>query len=123
MKPHIALLIFSALSFLLVPLVQADDSLAKRMKARLPDVIAAKDTGAIGEGVDGVLHIRDDNASASVEKMVGAENKDRKTLFSSLAKKTGGSSAVVAEKFARAMIGKGKKGHWFRSSKGTWKKK
>jgi uncharacterized protein YdbL (DUF1318 family) len=123
MKPHFSLLIFSALSFLLIPLVQADDSLAKRMKARLPDVIEAKDTGVVGEGLDGFLHIRDDNASASVEKMVGLENKDRKTLFANLAKKTGGSSVAVAGKFAKAMVGKGKKGHWFRSSKGTWKKK
>jgi len=123
MKPYFSLLIFSAFSFLLVPLAQADDSFSKRMKERLPDVLQAKDAGSIGEGVDGMLHVRADDASASVKEMVGAENTDRKTLFAALAKKTGGSTAAVAEKFARAMVGKGKKGHWFRSSKGTWKQK
>lgn len=123
MKPYFSFLIFSALSILLVPLAQADDSFAKRMKARLPDVIEAKDAGAIGEGVDGLLHVRADDASSAVKEMVVAENTDRKSLFAALAKKTGGSVAAVAAKFAKAMVGKGNKGHWFRSSKGTWKQK
>ena len=123
MKTNLALFFFSALSCILVSLVHADDSVAKSMKARLPDVLKAKDAGSIGEGVDGLLHVRADDASASLKEMVGAENTDRKSLFAALAKKTGGSSAAVAEKFAKAMIGKGKKGHWFRSSKGTWKQK
>jgi uncharacterized protein YdbL (DUF1318 family) len=123
MKTQFPLLLLSALSFLLVPFAQADSSFATSMKERLPEVIKAKGEGTVGEGVDGFLHIREENASAQLEKMVGQENKDRKSLFASLAKKTGGSSVAVAQKFAKAMIGKGKKGHWFRSSKGTWKKK
>lgn len=123
MKTQFPLLLLSALSFLLVPFAQADSSFATSMKERLPEVIKAKGEGTVGEGVDGFLHIREENALAQLEKMVGLENKDRKSLFASLAKKTGGSSVAVAQKFAKAMIGKGKKGHWFRSSKGTWKKK
>ena len=123
MKTQFPLLLLSALSFLLVPFAQADSSFATSMKERLPEVIKAKGEGTVGEGVDGFLHIREENASAQLEKMVGLENKDRKSLFASLAKKTGGSSVAVARKFAKAMIGKGKKGHWIRSSKGTWKKK
>jgi len=123
MKTQFPLLLLYALSFLLVPFAQADSSFAASMKERLPEVIKAKGEGTVGEGVDGLLHIRAADASADLEKMVASENKDRKSLFASLAKKTGGSSAAVAEKFAKAMVGKGKKGHWFRSSKGTWKKK
>lgn len=123
MKTHVSLLFFSALSFLLVPFAQADSSFATSMKERLSDVIKAKGEGTVGEGVDGLLHIRDDNASAQLEKMVGQENKDRKALFANVAKKTGGKTSDVAQKFAKAMVGKGKKGHWFSSSKGTWKKK
>ena len=123
MRALFSLFICFTLGMTLTPLAQADEGLAKRMKARLPDVIEAKDAGSVGEGVDGFLHLRDDGASASLEKMVGDENKDRKALFADLAKKTGGSVDAVAEKFAKAMVGKGKKGHWFRSSKGTWKQK
>lgn len=86
-------------------------------------MIKAKGDGTIGEGVDGFLHIRGDDVTTEVEKMVTSENKDRKALFASIAKKADGESSDVAAKFAKAMVGKGKKGHWFKSSKGTWKKK
>ncbi|MBN36938.1 MAG: hypothetical protein CMI29_00560 [Opitutae bacterium] len=123
MKTHFSLLLLTTLSLLLGPFVQADTSYATSMKERLSKVIKAKGTGTVGEGVDGFLHIRGDDASTELEKMVAAENKDRKALFASLAKKTEGSTAEAAKVFAKAMIGKGKKGHWFRSSKGTWKQK
>ena len=123
--------------FLLVPfltvLVQfshADADLGKRMKARLPDALIVKDGGRVGEGSDGLLHMRDDNASrddnatVNLRKLVASENKDRKSLFAVLAKKNKASASKVAESFAKGYLMRGaKKGHWFKSSKGTWKKK
>ena len=123
MKTQFPLILLFSLSFLLVPFVQADSSFASTMKERLPEVIKAKGEGTVGEGVDGLLHIRAEEPSAELEKMVASENKDREALFANLAKKTKGSTAEAAKIFAKAMIGKGKKGHWFRSSKGTWKQK
>ncbi|MDC0156140.1 YdbL family protein [Verrucomicrobia bacterium] len=123
MKTQFPLILLFSLSFLLVPFVQADSSFASTMKERLPEVIKAKGEGSVGEGVDGLLHIRAEEASAELEKMVASENKDREALFANLAKKTKGSTAEAAKIFAKAMIGKGKKGHWFRSSKGAWKQK
>ena len=123
MKTQFPLILFFSLSFLLVPFVQADSSFASTMKERLPEVIKAKGEGTVGEGVDGLLHIRAEEPSAELEKMVASENKDREALFANLAKKTKGSTAEAAKIFAKAMIGKGKKGHWFRSSKGAWKQK
>ena len=123
MKNQFPLILLFSLSFLLVPFVQADSSFASTMKERLPEVIKAKGEGTVGEGVDGLLHIRAKEASAELEKMVASENKDREALFANLAKKTKGSTAEAAKIFAKAMIGKGKKGHWFRSSKGAWKQK
>jgi len=123
MKTQFPLILLFSLSFLLVPFVQADSSFASTMKERLPEVIKAKGEGTVGEGVDGLLHIRAEEASAALEKMVASENKDREALFANLAKKTKGSTAEAAKIFAKAMIGKGKKGHWFRSSKGAWKQK
>tara|TARA_B100000579_G_scaffold375901_1_gene341004 strand:- start:76 stop:447 length:372 start_codon:yes stop_codon:yes gene_type:complete len=123
MKTQFPLILLFSLSFLLVPVVQADSSFASTMKERLPEVIKAKGEGTVGEGVDGLLHIRAEEPSAELEKMVASENKDREALFANLAKKTKGSTAEAAKIFAKAMIGKGKKGHWFRSSKGAWKQK
>ena len=33
------------------------------MKSRLSDLVAAKDAGSIGEGVDGFVHLRDNDNS------------------------------------------------------------
>ena len=100
--------------------LQADFS--DSMKARLGDLVAAKDTGSIGEGVDGYVHLRD-SGNAAARKLVDAENADRKKLFTSLAGKTGGTVQAVAEKFSKALAGKAKPGHWFRKSSGSWVKK
>ena len=97
----------------------ADSNLTGRMKARLPNVLVAKDNGYIGEGLNGMLAIRE-KASNEVTKLVQAENKDRATLFKILAKKTGGDTQDVAQKFAEAIASKAKKGHWFKNSSGNW---
>jgi len=97
----------------------ADENLTKRMKDRLSSILVAKDTGSIGEGINGMLLIRKD-ASPDIEELVKAENKDRGTLFKILANKTGGDSNDVAKKFAKAIASKAKKGHWFKNSSGNW---
>ena len=100
--------------------LQADFS--DSMKARLGDLVAAKDAGSIGEGVDGYVHLRD-SGNAAARKLVDAENADRKKLFISLAGKTGGTVQAVAGKFSKALASKAKAGHWFRKSSGVWVKK
>jgi len=92
------------------------------MKARLSELVAAKDSGSIGEGVDGYVHLRD-AGNSTAQKLVAAENADRQQLFASLSQKTGGSVQAVAEKFSKALASKAKKGHWFRKSSGDWIKK
>ena len=127
MKKHIILLLATSLACSFT--VQAESNFASNMKQRLSAVIEAKDSGLVGEGVDGFLHLRnedtseEDNATVLLRAMVASENKARKSLFASLAKKTKGSSTEAAKIFAKAMVSKGKKGHWFKSSKGAWKKK
>lgn len=92
------------------------------MKARLGELVAAKDAGSIGEGVDGYVHLRD-AGNSTAKKLVTGENADRKLLFASLSQKTGGSVGAVAEKFSKALASKAKKGHWFRKSSGDWIRK
>ena len=92
------------------------------MKSRLSDLVAAKDAGSIGEGVDGFVHLRD-NDNSMAQKLVSAENADREQLFSSLAYKTGGSVSEVAKKFSQGIATKAKKGHWFKKASGQWVQK
>ena len=127
MKPPISnfpimknrLLLFLAFVFL-CNFVCADYT--ARMKARLPDVVAAKDEGAVGEGVDGFLHLRD-SSNSSVARLVEVENTDRKKLFKDLASKTGGDVSAVARKFSQGIATKAKRGHWFKKSSGDWVQK
>jgi uncharacterized protein YdbL (DUF1318 family) len=88
-----------------------------RMKQRLSEVVAAKDAGSIGEGVDGFLHLRELSNSGAA-KLVESENSDRKQLFADLASKTGGDVSAVARKFSQGIATKGKSGHWFKKLSG-----
>ena len=97
----------------------ADPDLANRMKTRLPDVLAAKASGMIGEGMNGMLAIRGDS-SAQIKNLVTAENQDRSALFKLMAKKTGGEVKDVAKMFAKKIASKAQKGHWFKNSSGNW---
>lgn len=113
-------LLFLVLSFGLSVLAYADSNLTNRMKARLPDVIAAKNAGTIGESLEGKLLIRTKNATSELENLVKLENKDRSELFKLLAEKTGGDADDVAKKFAKGIASKAKPGHWFKNSSGNW---
>jgi len=93
-----------------------------RMKQRLSEVVAAKDAGSIGEGVDGFLHLRESSNSGAA-KLVESENSDRKQLFADLASKTGGDVSAVARKFSQGIATKGKSGHWFKKLSGQWVQK
>ena len=116
LKP-ILLFIFSSL---IIGEVSADANLTKRMKARLPDVMEAKLNGFIGESVDGLLLVRDKKVNSKVEKLVQAEKEGRNSLFKLLAKDTGGDTKLVANKFAKGIASRAKKGHWFKNSSGNW---
>ncbi len=99
-----------------------DAALMKRMKDRLPKLLAAKGAGSIGEGADGLAHLRP-GADADASKLVAAENADRIAFFALAARKAGGSASAVAKQWAKAMRAKGKSGHWFRDAKGAWSRK
>ena len=112
-----SIITYSIFFLALVHISMAD--FGSRMKERLPEIVAAKDKGLIGEGTDGFIHVRD-GESEKIKKLAIGENSDRKLLFKSMAKKTGGSTKEVASKFSKAVVKKSKKGHWFRKSSGKW---
>ena len=118
MKIYLHLLLCSI--FFVSDIIWCQDGFhAERMKARLSKVLKAKDSGLIGEGVDGFLHLRKSTKSEILE-MVSSENKDRSALFKELSKKTGGTIETIADQFAKGLASKSRKGHWFKKANGAW---
>jgi uncharacterized protein YdbL (DUF1318 family) len=58
----------------------------ENMRARLPELNALRDSGVIGEAVDGRVAIRDQSKAGSAQAIVQAENNDRKTVIVNMAK-------------------------------------
>ncbi len=123
MRQVLGLIYFAAclLTFAGTSFGKAD--LKDRMKERLPEVLAAKKAGTVGEGSDGLLYVRPSAGDDEV-KLAKAENADRTTYFIQAAKALEKvSPSDIAKVFAKGMWAKGSKGHWYRSSKGNWSQK
>ena len=116
----------SIISFILLSFLTAHASLhagfKERMKERLPAILVAKDKGSVGEGVDGLLHLRNQE-DETAKKLVSEENVDRKEYFSSAATKTNSTVQEVAQMFSNAMKSRDQKGHWHKSASGSWSQK
>jgi hypothetical protein len=56
------------------------------MKGRLPELNALRDSGAVGENRQGLITIRDKVKTAGREELVKAENENRKTVITGMAK-------------------------------------
>ena len=114
-----SIFLFPIFIFLLCILSNVYGGFSETMKERLQQIIEAKDEGKVGEGTDGYLHARV-KSEDSIRKLVSDENSDRQKLFLFLSKKTGGAIEEVAMNFSRAMVKRGKKGHWYKNSSGSW---
>ena len=93
-----------------------------RMKERLPKIIEAKGAGLIGEGADGLIHLRGKKEKAVVE-LVTVENDDIKEFFEAASIKTGSTTQVIAQTFSESMKSRDEKGFWQKDSKGSWVQK
>ncbi len=96
----------------------AANKLKERMKARLPDIVALKSKGIIGENSKGYLEFV--GKSREGVNVVKAENADRKTLYTAVAKKTGSTVALVGARAALKWKKNLGKGEYFREADGTW---
>lgn len=56
------------------------------MKARLPELNALRDSGAVGETMQGLVTIRDKAKAVGKEDLIKAENGNRKTVIMGMAK-------------------------------------
>lgn len=96
------------------------EEIKARMLDRKPTIDALKASGAIGEGNDGYLHLRQKAADA---KTVNAENADRKTVNSMIAKKEGTSVEQVSKTAAKRLQDFAAPGHWVQKDDGSWQQK
>jgi uncharacterized protein YdbL (DUF1318 family) len=90
-------------SFRLVPEACAQDDLAEKlarevsgipevqkayeeMRARLPQLNALRDSGVVGESMDGSVVVRDQSRASEAQALVQAENNNRRTVIVNMAK-------------------------------------
>ncbi len=96
-------------------------ALQKEMKARMPQVIALLDKGAVGSNKQAYLEARG-KLTPEEKKIVDAENAARKAVYAEIAKKNNTTIAVVEQQRAEQLskrLPKGKK-VWYQTADGKW---
>lgn len=93
----------------------------QRMLQRKPAIDALKKSGALGEGADGYLHVR--QATGNAASLAQSENADRRTVNQMIARKEGAPVEKVSGKAAETIIKNSPPGTWVQKPDGTWYKK
>ena len=95
--------------------------LQDRMKARLPEIVALKSKGIIGETYQGYLAFVGQSREGAA--VVAAENNDRKMLYQAIAQKTGATPEQVGQRAALKWKQNLGPGEYFQNEDGSWMKK
>ena len=103
---------------LIFPIMAFAGQLQDRMKARLPEIVALKSKGVLGENHKGYLEFVGKRREGA--DMVAAENADRKTLYTAIGKKTGASADQVGSRAALKWKENLAAGEYFKNSDGNW---
>lgn len=114
--------ILTIISIALFMGVAVQAGIKERLAERLPAINKMKEALAIGEDKNGYLAVKG-TVSAVDQKIIDAENADRKKIYEMLAKKTGASVDKVQARRAAQIADKSKKGLWLQKPDGTWYKK
>jgi uncharacterized protein len=103
---------------LLVSTATSAGQLQDRMKVRLPEIVTLKSNGVIGENHQGYLEFV--GASRDGADIVDAENVDRTTLYTAVARKTGATVEQVGSRAALKWKENLAPGEYFKNSDGNW---
>ena len=127
MKKFFALSVAAfALAFAVPQALSAADDAAtikKNMAERKPKIEVLKKAGSIGENKTGYLEVmKDVKLEDADNKLVEAENKDRKTVYSAIAKKEGSTVEKVGELRAKQIRSKAAEGEFIQGEDGKWVK-
>jgi hypothetical protein len=98
------------------------NSVRARMEQRLGALDALKDRGAAGENNRGYLEARG-QASADDQKVIAAENADRRTVYTDIAARTGANADSVGRQRAQQLASLARRGHWIQDANGAWRQK
>ena len=103
----------------LIPVVSAwADDIKARMKNRLPVIKKVKAQGTVGEDNAGFLQFR--GANKEKADVVAAENKDRLTVYTAIAKKQGTTAELVGQRRALQISKRAAPGEWVQDAGGNW---
>ena len=120
-----------ALAFAVPQVLSAADDAAtikKNMADRKPKIETLKKAGTVGENKTGYLEVMKDKDGKEVKiedadkKIVDAENKDRTTIYTAIAKKEGSTVDKVAELRAKQIRSKANEGDYIQGEDGKWVK-
>jgi hypothetical protein len=109
----------------------------KEMGARLPQVDRLRDSGAVGEGKNGLLVVREEKGVTPADRsLISAENENRGTIMNGMARAIVRINRVpeneqnikqvmpqAVEQFASVRRSSAKKGWWVQESDGNWSQK
>ena len=112
------ILTFLLIGFFVLGVSAFADDIKARMKNRLPVIKELKAQGIVGEDNKGYLQfVGGDKAKADV---VAAENKDRQTVYTAIAKQQGTTAELVGKRRALQLAKKANSGEWVRDAAGNW---
>jgi uncharacterized protein YdbL (DUF1318 family) len=118
MKRLSKILAFVLIGIFVVGISAFADDIKTRMKQRLPVIIELKAKGIVGENNAGYLEfIGPKREKADV---VAAENKDRKTVYTAIAKQQGTTAELVGKRRALQIAKKADPGEWVQDASGKW---
>jgi uncharacterized protein YdbL (DUF1318 family) len=117
------IVIFLLAGTLLFPTVGSvwAQGIKERMHARLPEIAALKSKGIVGENNQGYLTIL--QPSSSAETTITAENQDRRTIYTAIAKKQGTTTELVGRRRALQIAKKAASGTMIQGADGKWGQK
>lgn len=90
----------------------------ERMKARLPEIVALKSSGLIGENNQGLLEFI--GKANEKQALVAAENSDRQQIYAAIAQQQGTTAQLVGQRRASQIAEKAGTGEWLQDGNGNW---
>ncbi len=102
-------------------LTHAEEDVKSRMKSRLSTIITLKTKGIIGENNKGYLEFL--GSDKSKKDVIDAENKDRETVYTDIAKEQKTTAEVVGRRRATQIAEKANPGEWIQKESGEWYQK
>jgi len=99
----------------------AASGIKERMAERLPEIVALKDKGVIGE--DNLGYLQFVGTVKEKEELMRAENGDRLQVYQAIAGQQGTTADLVGRRRAQQIKDISLPGHWLQDANGSWYKK